>query len=234
MRKSNMLLLLAVVALLAPSAARAKLFVDLADPSTNQFTVTYRFVDSEMGSSSMDVLPYQGEIAVVEVAPEKGGRSLPWERIEGAGEGDPKIRVTYPETIGPGGRYAFRMVATIKDPNSYFEDTAKLNFLYRTGHEISVSLPFGFYPIYTDEAMEVKQEGQRVVLSSKGGKVRPVVIFGVRCGSGGPPRSVSEAPPTPAPRTPAPGTDAPRTLAPGTAAPDAPTPGTPAPGAGGD
>lgn len=181
-----------------PGTAPAVLHVDLAMPAANEWTVTYRFADNEMGSQSMDVLPYEAEIEVIDVVPEKGGNSLEWERINEGEEKKPKIRVKYPETVGPGGKFTFRLTAKMKDPNAYFEDTAKLNFLYRTGHEIHVSLPLGFYPIYTDEAMEVKQEQQRIVLSSRGGKVRPVVIFAVRCSGSGPaPRGVSVAPEQP-------------------------------------
>ncbi|MFH1279332.1 MAG: hypothetical protein ABIK65_13240 [Candidatus Eisenbacteria bacterium] len=196
MRKT-FVLLFALAPWLAPSSASARLHVDLGDPAAHQFTVTYRFVDSDMGSQSMDVLPYEAEIEIVEVVPDKGGRPLEWEPIEGAKKGDPKIRIKYPQTIKPGERFAFRMVAKLTDENAYFEDTAKLNFLYRTGHETSVSLPRAFYPIYSDEAMELIQENERVVLSSKGGKVRPIVIFAVRCGPGGPsraPDNISTAP----------------------------------------
>lgn len=197
MRKFCLCLLLASLLGLVPSFASARLHVDLGEPASHQFTVTYRFVDSDMGSQSMDILPYEAEIEIVEVVPDKGGIPLKWEPIEGAKEGEPKIRVKYPETIKPGGRFAFRMVAKLTDENAYFEDTAKLNFLYKTGHEISVSLPRSFYPIYSDEAMELIQEDQRVVLTSKGGKVRPIVLFAVRCGPGGP--SVSPAPVSTAP-----------------------------------
>jgi len=165
-----------------PAAAGAILHVDLGDPAENTWTVTYRFAAGEVGQKSMDVLPYEGEIEIVEAVPEKGGSPLEWSRINEGKEGKPKIQVELPEVLGPGDRFTFRLVATIKDPASYFEDTAKLNFLYRTGHEISVSLPKGFYPIYTDEAMELKQEKERVVLTSKGGKERPIVIFAIRCG----------------------------------------------------
>ena len=148
----------------------------------------------------MEVLPYDAEIEILEAAPEKGGTPLRWERINEGVTGKPKIRVDFPQPIAPGGRYDFRLVAKMKDPNMYFEDSAKLNFLYRTGHEIAVSLPRGFLPIYTDEAMELKQEKERVVLTSKGGKERPVVVFAIRCDGTKPsaaPRTspASEAPP---------------------------------------
>ena len=42
-------------------------------------------------------------------------------------------------------------------------------------------MPDGYYPIYTDEPMELKQEKGRVVLSSRGGKERPIVIFAMKC-----------------------------------------------------
>ncbi len=213
--------LVSTLILSLPGAAPAVLHVDLAMPVTNEWTVTYRFADDEMGSRSMDVLPYEAEIEVIDVVPEKGGKSLEWERINEGEEKKPKIRVKYPETIGPGEKFTFRLTAKMKDSNAYFEDTAKLNFLYRTGHKIHVSLPLGFYPIYTDEAMELKQEQQRIVLSSRGGKVRPIVIFAVRCSGSGPaPRGVSiapepppvtpESPPVttePSPVTPEPSTD---------------------------
>jgi hypothetical protein len=185
----------ALILLGLPLAAQAVLHVDLGEPRANEWTVTYTFVDSEPGKKSMEVLPYDSEIEVLEAVPEKGGAPLKWERINEGEEGKPKVRVEYPEAIEPGKRYSFRLVAKMKDPNAYFEDTAKLNFLYRTGHEIYVSLPRGFYPIYTDEPMELKQETERVVLSSKGGKERPVVIFAVRCGG---PRK-APAPPSPSP-----------------------------------
>jgi hypothetical protein len=187
--------LAALLLLALPLAAQAVLHVDLGDARANEWTVTYTFVDSEPGKKSMEVLPYDSEIEVLEAVPEKGGAPLRWEPINEGAEGKPKIRVEYPEAIEPGKRFSFRLVAKMKDPNAYFEDTAKLNFLYRTGHEIYVSLPRGFYPIYTDEPMELKQESERVVLSSKGGKERPVVIFAVRCGAA----RKTPAPPSPSP-----------------------------------
>jgi hypothetical protein len=181
MYRHSILLLLAPL-LLFPAAARAILHVDLGNPGENEWTVTYRFAAGEVGMKSMEVLPYDGEIEIVEVVPEKGGSPLDWSRINEGKQGKPKIQVEFPEVLGPGDRFTFRLVATIKDSTSYFEDTAKLNFIYRTGHEISVSLPRGYYPIWTDEAMELKQEKERVVLTSKGGRERSIVIFAVRCG----------------------------------------------------
>jgi hypothetical protein len=174
-------LFLLVVLLLLPAAAAGVLHVDLGDPAKNEWTVTYRFTAEDVGMKSMEVLPYDGEIKILEAVQEKGGAPLEWAAINEGKEGKPKFRVDFPEALGPGERLSFRLVATMTDPRSYFEDTAKLNFLYETGHEISVSLPRGFYPIYTDEAMELKQEKERVVLTSKGGKERPIVIFAIRC-----------------------------------------------------
>ncbi|MFH1679949.1 MAG: hypothetical protein ABIH26_04815 [Candidatus Eisenbacteria bacterium] len=190
---------LAALALLAtPLSSDAILHVDLGNPQSNEFTVTYRFVDSKAGSQSMEVLPYEAEIEVVEAVPEKGGPPLRWERINEGGKGKPKIRVSYPVGVNPGGRYVFRLVAKMRDPNMYFEDTAKLNFLYRTGHEIAVTLPRGYLPVYSDEPMELKQENERVVLTSEGGKERPVVIFALSCGAGRP-AAVPKASPAPTP-----------------------------------
>ncbi|MBM3321846.1 MAG: hypothetical protein FJY73_14380 [Candidatus Eisenbacteria bacterium] len=199
--KTRTIALVLLLLLATPLASPAILFVDLGDPRANDLTVTYRFTDLQAGSQSMEVLPYDAAIEVLEAAPEKGGTPLRWERINEGMAGKPKIRVAYPQPIAPGGRYDFRLVAKMKDANMYFEDSAKLNFLYRTAHEIAVSLPRGFLPIYTDEAMELKQEKERVVLTSKGGKERPVVIFAIRC-DGGKPSAVPRT--SPAPETPPP------------------------------
>jgi len=176
-------ILLSAVAmlLLFPAAAGAVLHVELGDPRSNGWTVTYRFSADEMGQTYMDVLPYEAEIEIVEIAPERGGRPFEWERINEGEERKPKIRVKFPKALGPGESQVFRLVAHLKDPNAYFMDTAKLNFLYRTGHEINVSLPPGYYPVYTDEPMEIKQERGRIVLISKGGRVRPIVVFAIPC-----------------------------------------------------
>jgi hypothetical protein len=141
----------------------------------------------------MEVLPYDAEIEIVEVVPEKGGPPLRWEAIHAGEEGKSKFRVDYPEPIPPGGKYGFRLVAKMRDSNAYFEDSAKLNFLYRTGHEVYVTLPRGYYPLYTDEPMELKLDNERVVLTSAGGRERPIVIFAVRCQDG------KKLPPTPPP-----------------------------------
>jgi hypothetical protein len=194
-------LLVAILSGALASPAGAILHVDLGDPESHEWTATYRFVDSDPGKSSMDVLPYEAEIEVVEVSPEKAGPPLRWEMINAGEEGKQKVRVLYPEPIPPGGRFGFRLVAKMKDANAYFEDSAKLNFLYRTGHEIYVTLPRGYYPFYTDEPMELKLEAERVVVSSKGGKERPIVLFAYRCVDG---KRVAPTPPPANAQTPPP------------------------------
>lgn len=220
----------AALSILATAAsAPAILHVDLGDPQAHEWSVSYRFVDSEQGKQSMDVLPYDAEIEILEVVPEKGGRPLRWEPINAGEEGKPKFRVDYPEPIPPGGKFGFRLVAKMKDANSYFEDSAKLNFLYKTGHEIVVTLPRGYYPFYTDEPMELKFEEERVVVSSKGGKERPIVVFAFRCQDGKKlaptPRPIapSQSPAPPAPKPSAAPSEAP-SEAPPSQASEAPSP----------
>ncbi|MBN1825208.1 MAG: hypothetical protein JW958_03005 [Candidatus Eisenbacteria bacterium] len=176
------LLLLGTLAALLPGAALAVLTVDLGDPTTHEWTVTYRFEASGVGKTSMDVLPYDyDEMEILDTAPEKGGGQLKYEAINEGEAKKPKFRILLPNPLGPNERMKFRVVARMKDPEAYFLDVAKLNFLYSTGHEINVTLPEGYLPIYTNEAMELKWEKNRVVLSSAGGVLRPVVIFGRSC-----------------------------------------------------
>lgn len=171
-----------IALLLLPGAAAAVVLVELGDPDEHGWTVTYTFADGREGSTSMDILPYDFDMEITSAEPEKGGRALPFEAINGNKEGEPKFRVQYPDPVPQDGRFRFRVTATMTDPQSYFEDTAKLTFLYQTAHEVNVSLPKGYFPVFTDEPMELKQEKGRVVLSSEGGKRRPVVIFAVGCG----------------------------------------------------
>lgn len=173
-----------IVSILLPSVAQAVLTVDLGDVEKNEWTVTYRFEEKGIGKKSMDVLPYDCEMEVMEAFPEGGGTPLQWEPINEGKEKKSKFQISFPAPLGPGESFVFRLVAKMKDPNAYFLDSAKLNFLYSTGHRVNVTLPVGYYPIYTDEPMELKQDRGRVVLQSGGGKVRPVIIFAVRCESG--------------------------------------------------
>ena len=168
--------------LLAPCLALAVVHVDLGDPAANSWVVQYTFADGRDGSASMEVLPYDFDIEILKAEPEKGGSPLKYEEINENREGAPKFKVEYPEPVKTGSRYRFRVEARMTDANSYFEDTAKLTFLYQTAHEVYVSLPEGYFPIFTDEPMEIKQDKRRVVLSSEGGRRRPVVIFAVKCG----------------------------------------------------
>jgi hypothetical protein len=209
MMKFRVPILVAIVLSAISTPAGAILHVDLGDPATHEWTVSYRFVDSDPGKRSMEVLPYEAEIEILEAVPEKGGAPLRWEMINAGEKGKPKVRVDYPEPVATGGRFGFRLVAKLKDATSYFEDSAKLNFLYSTGHEIYVSLPRGYYPFYTDEPMELKFEAERVIVSSKGGKERPIVLFAFRCVDGKrvaptPPPAGSTAQPPPPPTRPLP------------------------------
>ncbi len=168
--------------LLLPAAAPAVVHVDLGNPADHSWTVTYTFADGSEGSESMEILPYDFDIRIVSVKPEKGGQSLRYEPINEKKEGKPKFVVHYPSPVPKDGRFRFRVVAVMTDANSYFEDTAKLTFLYQTAHEVNVSLPANYFPFFSDEPMELKREKNRVVLTSEGGKRRPVVIFAVACG----------------------------------------------------
>ena len=180
MRKN--LLLLGTLAALLPGAALAVLTVDLGDPAEHEWTVTYLFETGGVGKTSMDVLPYDfDEMEILDAAPERGGEAFDYEEINEGEEKKPKFRVLFPEPLGPNERMRFRVVARMKDPEAYFLDVAKLNFLYQTGHEINVTLPAGFLPIYTDEPMELKWTQNRVILSSAGGELRPIVIFARSC-----------------------------------------------------
>ncbi len=156
--------------------------VDLGDPAANGWTVTYTFADGREGSTSMEILPYDFDMEILSAEPEMGGRELSYQAINDNKEGKSKYLVEYPEPVAQDSRFRFRVTARMTDPNSYFEDTAKLTFLYQTAHEVNVSLPAGYYPVFTDEPMELKREKDRVVLTSEGGKRRPVVIFAVGCG----------------------------------------------------
>ncbi len=170
-----------ILMLLLPGAAGAVVHVDLGGPAENSWTVTYTFADGQEGSESMEILPYDFDMEIVSAEPEKGGDPLRFEPINDGKEGKPKFLVDYPGPVARDDRFRFRVVAGMTDANSYFEDTAKLTFLYQTAHKVSVSLPPGYYPIFTDEPMELKREKDRVVLTSEGGKRRPVVIFAVKC-----------------------------------------------------
>lgn len=178
----NALLILALAAALVPGAARAVLTVELGDPASHEWTATYLFEAGGVGKTSMEVLPYDfDEMEILDATPEKGGEALEWKPIHEGEEKKPKYEVIFPEPLGPNQRFRFRVVARMKDPEAYFLDVAKLNFLYQTGHEINVTLPAGYYPIYTDEPMELKWTQNRVVLSSRGGQLRPIVIFARGC-----------------------------------------------------
>lgn len=180
-RRGKLLPAFYLLFLLLPGLAGAVVHVDLGEPAENSWTVTYTFADGREGSTSMEILPYDFEMEIVQAEPEMGGRALPFEAINNNKEGKPKFLVEYPEPVAQDGRFRFRVVARMTDPNSYFEDTAKLTFLYQTAHEVNVSLPADYFPVFTDEPMELKREQNRVVLTSEGGKRRPVVIFAVGC-----------------------------------------------------
>ena len=168
--------------LLATPAAFAVVNIDLGDVDANTWTVNYTFSAAGAGADSMMVLPYDYEMEILRAEPEKGGPPLSYEPANEGKEGAPKFKVKFPEPIEPGGRFRFVLEATMTDAKAYFEDTAKLTFMYQTAHEAYVTLPVGYFPIYTDEPMEVKQEKGRIVLSSDGGKRRPIVIFATKCG----------------------------------------------------
>ena len=174
--------LLATLAVILPGTASAVLTVDLGDPAGHEWTVTYLFETGGVGKTSMDVLPYDfDEMEILDAAPERGGEAFEHEAINEGEEKKPKFRILFPEPLEPNERIRFRVVARMKDPEAYFLDVAKLNFLYQTGHEINVTLPEGYLPIYTDEPMELKWTQNRVILSSAGGKLRPIVVFARSC-----------------------------------------------------
>jgi hypothetical protein len=177
-------IVLSFVLLLLAGSAGAVVHVDLGSPDENSWTVTYTFADGREGSQTMEILPYDFDMEIISAEPEKGGNPLRFEPINENKEGKPKFMVDYPQPVARDDRFRFRVVARMTDANSYFEDTAKLTFLYQTAHEVNVSLPAGYFPTFTDEPMELKREKDRVVLTSEGGKRRPVVIFAVKCGAG--------------------------------------------------
>lgn len=160
--------------------AWAVVSIDLGAPAENSWTVYYTFRESQEQAQSMDILPYDFEMEVISAEAEKGGQALKWMEINTGREGAPKYQVKFPEPVKPGERYRFSVEAKMKDAKSYFEDTEKLSFMYQTAHEVFVKLPDGYYPVYTDEAMQIRREQGRVVLSSKGGSRRPIVVFAVK------------------------------------------------------
>lgn len=170
----------ALILAVTGAPALAIVSIDLGTPAEHDWTVYYTFRESQEQATSMDILPYDFDIEMVSAEAEKGGQALKWLDINTGREAVPKYQVKFPEPVKPGERYRFSVEAKMKDEKSYFEDTEKLTFMYQTAHEVIVKLPTGYYPVYTDEPMQVRREQERVVLSSKGGSRRPIVVFAVK------------------------------------------------------
>ncbi len=167
--------------LLAASPANAILHVSLEDPESNSWVVLYTFSESREGADSLAIFPYDFPIEIIKAEALKGGRPLKYDEINEGKEGKPKYSIRFPNPVVGGEKFRFRVEARMTDPKSFFLDSRKLTFIYQTAHDVFVSLPPNFLPVYTDEPMEIKQEKGRVVLESRGGERRPVIIFANRC-----------------------------------------------------